>query len=107
MCGIVDKVDLEAISDWESRTRWRDSDYAESAADCRDEDFRAGRQEGLVLIDKDHGEGSLIGINPLPSDVVRPPCGPSIAVAGSDDLVGASGGDQGKECEERTHVEAK
>jgi hypothetical protein len=35
MLGIVDKVDLEAISDDESPTRCGDTDYAESAVDCR------------------------------------------------------------------------
>jgi len=107
MLGIIDKVDLVAISDLESPTRCGDLDYTESAVDCRDEDFLAGWLDGLVLIDKDHGEGGLIGANPLPSDIVASPCGPSNAIAGSDDLVGASRGDQGKECDEKTHVEAK
>jgi hypothetical protein len=68
-----------------------------------------GQGRRAHLIDEEHGEGGLIGANPLPSDIVASPCGPSIAIAGSDDLVGASGGDQGKECEERErmHVEAK
>jgi hypothetical protein len=68
---------------------------------------RAGQRKGAHLIDEDHGKGGLIGANPLPSDVVASGCGPSIAITGSDDLVGASGGDQGKESDERMHVEAK
>lgn len=64
-------------------------------------------KERAHLVDEDHGEGGLISANPLPRDVVASGCGPSIAIAGTDDLVGASGGDQGKECKERTHVEAK
>jgi hypothetical protein len=68
---------------------------------------RAGQGRRAHLIDEDHGEGGLISVNPLPSDVIASACGPSIAIAGSEDLVGASGGDEGKECEERTHVEAK
>jgi len=107
MLGIIDEVDLKAISDWESPTRCGDADYSERAVDCRNEDFRAGWHDGLVLIDEEHGEGGLIGVNSLPSDVVAPPRGPSKAIARSDDLVSASGGDQGKECEERTHVESK
>ena len=35
MLGIIDKVDLEAISDWESPTRCRDTDCEESAVDSR------------------------------------------------------------------------
>jgi len=107
MLGIIDKVNLEAISDWESPTRCGDADYTGTAVDCRNEDFRAGWHDGLVLIDEEHGEGGLIGVNPLPSDVVASPCGPSKAITRSDDLVGASRGDQGKECEERTHVKTK
>ena len=68
---------------------------------------RAGQGRRAHLIDKDHGEGGLIGANARPSDVVASPCGPSNAIAGSEDLVGASGSDQGKECEERTHVDTK
>ena len=68
---------------------------------------RAGQGRRAHLINEDHGKGGLVGVNPLPSDVVASACGPSIAIAGRDDLVGASGGDQGKESEERTHVEAK
>jgi hypothetical protein len=49
MLGIIDKVDLVAISDLESPTRCGDLDYAESAVDCRDEDFLAGWLDGLVL----------------------------------------------------------
>jgi len=105
--GIIDEVDLEASSDYESPTRCGDTDYAERAVDCRNENFLAGWHDGLVLIDEEHGKGGLIRANPLPTDVVASACGPSIAIAGRDNLVGASGGDQGKECEERTHVEAK
>lgn len=107
MCGIIDEVDLEASSDYESPTRCGDIDYAESAVDCRDEDFLAGWHDRLVLIDEDHGKSVLIGVNPLPSDVVGSRCGPSNGIARSEDLVGASGSDQGKECQERTHVKAK
>ena len=57
-----------------------------------------GQGERAHLVDEDHGEGGLISANPLPRDVVASGCGPSIAIAGTDDLVGASGGDQGKEC---------
>ena len=49
MLGIIDEVDLEAISDYESATRCGDTDYAESAVDCRNEDFLAGWHDGLVL----------------------------------------------------------
>jgi len=93
MLGIIDKVDLEASSDYESPTRCGDTDYAECAVDCRNQDFLAGWHDGLVLVDEDHGEGGLIGANPRPSDVVASPCSPSITIAGRDDLVGASGGD--------------
>ena len=64
----------------------------------------AGQGKRGHLIDEKQGEGDLISANPLPSDVVGSPCSPSSAIAGSEDLVGASGGDQGKECEEITHV---
>lgn len=49
MLGIIDKVDLEAISDHESPTRCGDTDYAESAVDCRNEDLLARWHDGLVL----------------------------------------------------------
>jgi hypothetical protein len=49
MLGIVDKVDLEASSDYESPTRCGDTDCVERAVDCRNEDFLAGREDGLVL----------------------------------------------------------
>ena len=127
MVGIIDKVDLEASSDWESSTRCRDINFTETAVDCCNEDFRAGWQVVFVLkyrrmrprcekngrlrrahlIDEDHGELGLIGVNPHPSDGVKPSYGPSGGVVGSEDGVGASGGDQGKECEEREHVVAK
>jgi len=68
---------------------------------------RAGQERRAHLIDEDHGEGGRISVDPLPSDVVGSPCRPSIAGAGRNDLVGAGGSDQGKECEERTHVEAR
>ena len=49
MLGIIDKVDLEASSDYESPTRCGDTDYAESAVDCCNQDFLAGWHDGLVL----------------------------------------------------------
>jgi hypothetical protein len=49
MLGIINKVDLEASSDYESPTRCGDIDYAERAVDCRNEDFLAGRHDALVL----------------------------------------------------------
>ena len=49
MLGIIDKVDLEAISDYEPPTRCGDTDYAKSAVDCRNEDFLAGWHDALVL----------------------------------------------------------
>jgi hypothetical protein len=68
---------------------------------------RADQGQRAHLIDEDHGKSGLIGVNPLPSNDVGSRCGPSNSIAGSEDLVGASGGNQGKECEERTHIEAK
>jgi len=101
--GILDEVDLEASPDRESPTRCGDGDYAETAVDCRNEDFLASWHYALVLIDEEHGEGGIISIDPLPSHVVASQCRPSTAIAGSEDLVGAGGGDQGKEGDERTH----
>ena len=49
MLGIINEIDLIAISDNESATRCGDTDYAESAVDCRNEDFHAGWHDGLVL----------------------------------------------------------
>jgi len=49
MLGIIDKVDLEASSDYESPTRCGNTDCAESAVDCCNEDFLAGWHDGLVL----------------------------------------------------------
>jgi hypothetical protein len=49
MLGIIDKVDLVSISDYESPTRCGDTDCAERAVDCRNEDFLAGWHDCLVL----------------------------------------------------------
>ena len=49
MLGVIDKVDLESISDYESPTRCGDTDYAKRAGDRRHEDFLAGGQDGRVL----------------------------------------------------------
>lgn len=49
MLGIINKVDLEPISDWESPTRCGDTNYAETAVDCRNEDFRTGWHDSFVL----------------------------------------------------------
>jgi len=76
-----------------------------SAVDCRNKDFLASWHYGLVLIDEDHGEVVRISADPLPTHKVGPHCRPSTGVAGSENLVGASGGDQGKDGEERTHGE--
>jgi len=103
LLGTIDKVDLEAVPNWESPTGCGDSDYAERTVDRRNEDFLAGWNYALVLIDEEHGKGSGISVDPLPSHIVASPCRPSIGGAGSEDLVGADGGDQGKEGEERTH----
>ena len=49
MLGIIDKVDLVAISDFESPTRCGDIDCSEGAVNCCNKDFRAGWHDGLVL----------------------------------------------------------
>lgn len=68
---------------------------------------RASQRRRSHLIDEDHGEVVCISADPLPSHNVRARCRPSTGVAGSEDLVGAGGGDQGKDGEERTHGKTK
>ena len=95
------------------------------AVNCRNKDFLARWHYGLVLrhenesrkkagqgrrahlIDEDHGEIVCISADPLPGHHVGSHCRPSTRVAGSEDLVGAGGGDQRKNGEERTHGDAK
>jgi hypothetical protein len=49
MLGIIDEVDLVAISDYESPTRCGNTDYAERTVDCRNKDLLARWHDGLVL----------------------------------------------------------
>jgi len=105
--GVFDEVDLEASPGREPPTRCGDSDGVLSAVNCRNEDFLARWHYGLVLIDEDHGEVVWISVDPLPSHNVGSDSRPSTGVAGTGDLVGAGGGDQGKDGEERTHGKAK
>ena len=48
------------------------------------------------LIHEDHGEILCVGVNPLPGHDVGTPRGPSVRIAGSDDLVGTGRGDKGE-----------
>jgi len=67
---------------------------------------RGDQRRRAHLIDEDHGEGGCISADPLPSHVVASQCRPSTRIAGTEDLVGAGGGDQGKKGDERTHGKA-
>lgn len=59
------------------------------------------------LIHEDHREILCVGVNPLPGHGVGTCRGPSVRIAGGEDLVGTGRGDKGEEGEERAHVNAK